>query len=275
MFALQDEPEKGHRWVALAVGVVVAVALQGGGLYAAHTFAPPEKDKKGIVSVAVIVQTPKPKPPPPPEVAPEPPPEPVAPPPPEPPKPEPPQPKPKPRPKPKPEPKPEPPKQEPQAAKAEPPKQPVKPIVLPGITEASTSVKGTGPTMQVGNTQMGNVGNTGRAPVTGPAPAGPTTVAGDGPGREPVRVAAKLDRVVKPDYTRAALRAGVEGQVVVLLTIDEAGRVVDAKLVSGLGYGLDEVALEAVRKWRYRPATLDGKPIRTTQREKVRFVLED
>jgi protein TonB len=37
--------------------------------------------------------------------------------------------------------------------------------------------------------------------------------------------------------------------------------VIDAKVVKGLGHGLDENAIVAVREWKYKPATRDDKPI--------------
>ena len=80
---------------------------------------------------------------------------------------------------------------------------------------------------------------------------------------------------MKPGYTVAANRAGVEGEVVLLVTIDTKGKVVAVKVIKGLGYGLDEAAIKAAEKWLYEPATLDGTPIRSKKRQKVQFILED
>jgi TonB family protein len=43
--------------------------------------------------------------------------------------------------------------------------------------------------------------------------------------------------------------------------IDDKGQVRGLRVREGLGYGLDEQALEAVKQWRFRPATRDGKPV--------------
>lgn len=261
MYALQDEPEKGHRLMALAIGAIIAVAVQGGGLYAAHNFDPPEKNLRKPSIVQINIVEPPPPPPPPPEPPP-PPPEPP-PPPPEPPKPEPPKPKPKPKPEvPPPEPPP-----------PEPPK-PEKPVpIVTGLTLGSTVPGGAGPAFQVGNTTMGEVGRTAVDPVTKPA-TGPVTEQVT-PPKPPVRKPAQVKRRIKPAYPVAAKRAGIEGMVVLIVTIDETGRVVDAKVVTGLGYGLDEAALNVVQRWEYEPASVDGEPIKSTRREKIEFILED
>ena len=68
---------------------------------------------------------------------------------------------------------------------------------------------------------------------------------------------------VKPVYPEEALRAGLEGLVVLEAIVDERGRVGhDVKVVRSLGHGFDEAAIAAVRQWRFRPATRDGKPIK-------------
>ncbi|MCB9536478.1 MAG: energy transducer TonB [Myxococcales bacterium] len=283
MFALEDEPEKGHRLAVLAAGAVLALGVQGGGLYAVHHYDPPANDKPARIEMTVVV---KPPPPPPPKVEPPPPPPPVEPPPPEP-KPEPPKPEPKPKPKPKPEPKPkpkpkpkpEPPKPPPQAPPKEPPKEPPakKPPVLTGLNLSSTVKGGGGPTFQAGNTQMGEMGRVGKAPVTGRPAPGPKTVEGDPVDRPPpVRKPPKYTRRVQPKYTRAALRAGVEGRLVVVVKVGADGEVLDVKVVKGLGYGLDEATVEVIRsRWRFSPATVDGEPVAGTYRTEIDFVIEE
>ena len=51
-----------------------------------------------------------------------------------------------------------------------------------------------------------------------------------------------------PEYTQAARRAGVQGSVMLGLTIDIEGVARDIKVVKSLGYGLDEKAVEAVQQ---------------------------
>jgi TonB family protein len=64
-----------------------------------------------------------------------------------------------------------------------------------------------------------------------------------------------------PDYSDAARKAKYQGTVLLYADIDESGGVANLKVTRSLGLGLDEKAMEAVRQWRFRPATKDGKPL--------------
>ena len=55
---------------------------------------------------------------------------------------------------------------------------------------------------------------------------------------------------VKIPYPPDAKRAGIEGTVVLQVKIDEKGNVIDVKVLSGPGYGLNEAAAAAVRRSR-------------------------
>jgi protein TonB len=66
---------------------------------------------------------------------------------------------------------------------------------------------------------------------------------------------------VAPKYTMEARQAEIEGVVRVEVTVDETGHVVNARVVSGLGYGLDEAALVAARASTFEPASRCGKPV--------------
>ncbi len=61
------------------------------------------------------------------------------------------------------------------------------------------------------------------------------------------------------------LRGGVEGNVVVEITIDEAGNIVGKAIVQSLGPAIDAKVLAALENWRFRPATRDGVPIPSKQ----------
>lgn len=70
----------------------------------------------------------------------------------------------------------------------------------------------------------------------------------------------------KPDplflkYTHKAQEAEIEGVVRVRVTVDENGNVIAAQVLNGLGYGLDEVALDAAKKAHFEPATKCGRPV--------------
>ncbi len=79
--------------------------------------------------------------------------------------------------------------------------------------------------------------------------------------------------VPQPGYTADALSAAVEGKVRVQLTVDETGKVIDVKLIQGLGHGLDEAALQAARNATFEPALHCGKPTRATFGIAMRFKL--
>jgi protein TonB len=77
--------------------------------------------------------------------------------------------------------------------------------------------------------------------------------------------------VPQPAYTEAARAAAVEGKVRVELTVDEAGRVVSVRVLSGLGHGLDEAAVAAAKAATFQPAVRCGKPTRATFTISMRF----
>ena len=76
---------------------------------------------------------------------------------------------------------------------------------------------------------------------------------------------------VQPRYTEAARIGHIQGTVVVQATIDRTGAVTDVRLVKSLGFGLDEAAMSAVKQWRFRPATLGGRPVPVFFQLTVRF----
>lgn len=81
------------------------------------------------------------------------------------------------------------------------------------------------------------------------------------------------DRIVRPEYTNEARTAEVEGRVRLELQIDEFGSVKEARVLSGLGHGLDEQAMMAARKMQFRPATHCGKRVPSTFVLAMRFAL--
>lgn len=60
---------------------------------------------------------------------------------------------------------------------------------------------------------------------------------------------------------RSELPSGIQGDVIVEITIDAQGAVVAERLLQGLGHGVDERVIAVLRDWRYRPATRNGIPI--------------
>lgn len=64
-----------------------------------------------------------------------------------------------------------------------------------------------------------------------------------------------------PSVSRADLPAGVQGDVIVEVTIDPQGNVVQTKLLQGIGDGIDQKVLEVLPRWRFHPAMRDGVTI--------------
>jgi TonB family protein len=69
--------------------------------------------------------------------------------------------------------------------------------------------------------------------------------------------------VVYPDppVDRAELPRDLQGDVVIEVTIDSQGNVVETKIVQAIGHGIDEKIAATLRRWHYQPATLDGTPV--------------
>jgi periplasmic protein TonB len=64
-----------------------------------------------------------------------------------------------------------------------------------------------------------------------------------------------------PKVSRWELPGGMQGDVIVEITIDDQGTVVNEKLLQGMGHGIDERVIAALRDWRFRPATRNGVAI--------------
>jgi len=136
-----------------------------------------------------------------------------------------------------------------------------------GTTMESTSSAGTGPSVPIGNTARPEAGSGSAAPVKH--------------AEEPVQ-AFEATKMPLPQghcygkYNDDALKAGIEGTVVLDLVVAEDGRVRDIVVVKGLGHGLDEAALAALRDCRFSPGEKDGKAVAVRIRGfKITFVLPD
>jgi TonB family protein len=78
---------------------------------------------------------------------------------------------------------------------------------------------------------------------------------------------------VEPEYSEEARKAKHQGMVVLYVEVDPAGRPHNIKVVRSLGLGLDEKAMEAVSKWKFRPGLKDGKPVTVGATVEVTFRL--
>jgi TonB family protein len=88
-----------------------------------------------------------------------------------------------------------------------------------------------------------------------------------GSGVEPPRLITEI----KPDYTDEARRRGIEGEVVMEIIVRRDGSVGDVKVLQGLGSGLNDRAVQAVRRWRFAPARLKGAPVDVVVEASVEF----
>jgi TonB family protein len=64
-----------------------------------------------------------------------------------------------------------------------------------------------------------------------------------------------------PEYSEEARQAGLQGNCVLSLIVNSEGKPENVNVSRSLGMGLDEKAMEAVRRWTFEPARKDGKPV--------------
>jgi protein TonB len=78
---------------------------------------------------------------------------------------------------------------------------------------------------------------------------------------------------VEPEYSEEARKAKFQGTVVLFVVVDEKGNPRDLKVMRPLGLGLDQKAIEAVEKWKFKPGMKDGKPVAVQATIEVNFRL--
>ena len=155
--------------------------------------------------------------------------------------------------------------------KPEPPK-PLPEMSIPAVTSvvelpgAMTSI--TAPTVAQGPGPGGGGGTgtgSGVGPGTGPG-IGPGTGGGSGGGiyREGNGVSSpQVIREVKPNYTGEAMRARIQGMVTMEAVVMPDGSVGNVHIIKSLDnvFGLDQEAVATIKKWRFKPGMLQGKPV--------------
>ncbi len=82
-----------------------------------------------------------------------------------------------------------------------------------------------------------------------------------------------LVKKVEPEYSEEARKAKFQGTVVLSIIVDEGGMPRQIRVARALGLGLDEKAIDAVQKWRFRPAYKDGKAVAVYATVEVNFRL--
>lgn len=92
-----------------------------------------------------------------------------------------------------------------------------------------------------------------------------------GEGEGVLTKAPALLEMVEAEYPAEAQAQGLEGEVVLEIDIGADGSVLDAEVVALAGHGFDEAALEAVRRFRFSPAEIDGVPAAVRIEYRYRF----
>jgi TonB family protein len=75
----------------------------------------------------------------------------------------------------------------------------------------------------------------------------------------------------RPAYTEEARRAHLEGDIVLEVLFTGSGNLRVLRVVRSLGYGLEQKAIDAAAKIRFRPAAEDGHPIDTVAMVRISF----
>jgi TonB family protein len=78
---------------------------------------------------------------------------------------------------------------------------------------------------------------------------------------------------VEPEYSEEARKAKYQGTVVLYVEVDANGKARNLRVIRSLGLGLDEKAIEAVNKWKFKPGFKDGRPVTVAATIEVNFRL--
>ena len=81
-------------------------------------------------------------------------------------------------------------------------------------------------------------------------------------------------RTVAPDYPDELRREGISGLVMVKCQIDEQGNVAGAEVEKSSNAAFEKPAMEAVKKWKFKPAKQDGAPVAIKVSIPIKFVFE-
>ena len=144
--------------------------------------------------------------------------------------------------------------------------------LLRASADSSHTIEAPGPGDRdgIGDGEGTGVGSGSGAGV-GPGAGGGT---GGGPYRPGSGIAPPhLIYEAQASYPESARRRGVEGDIILEVVVLADGTVGDIRILSGLGWGLDEAAVDAVRQWRFAPAVRLGAPVDVIVEVAVEFAL--
>ena len=126
---------------------------------------------------------------------------------------------------------------------------------MPNLGMPNSNLKG----VSLGNgtgTGLGSGSGSGMGPGSGGNTGGGVFHIGGGVSKPVVLYS------VEPEFSEEARKAKFSGNVEVYLWVDENGSPSHIRVVRGVGMGLDEKAIEAVRQYKFKPAMKDGKPVK-------------
>jgi|GEM_PF-7059380 len=105
----------------------------------------------------------------------------------------------------------------------------------------------------------------------------PATVDVPDTGEAPIVDAVPVpDSAVQPDYPRGALLRGVEGYVELEFTVTAQGSVEDVAVLDAKPKGeFEDTVRAAIKRWKFKPARQDGKPVDERMRHRFDFKLDD
>jgi protein TonB len=133
---------------------------------------------------------------------------------------------------------------------------------MPNLGDPKSSAiipsNGTGSGAGIGSGEGGGVGS-GHGAGVGPGSGG-----GMGGGVFRMGQGATQPRAIyspDPEFSEEARKAKYQGTCVLGLIVDASGHPTNIRVITSLGMGLDEKAIEAVKTWRFEPAMKDGHPV--------------
>lgn len=158
--------------------------------------------------------------------------------------------------------------------KDKPPEDPIQNLTIPAQTLASADLAQAGAMEGIPTSEslgLGRGGGAGTGQGTGIGPGRGSGLGdgfGGGTGGGAYRPGngvetPRLLREVKPQYTAQAMRAKIQGEVLLECIVQPDGSVGNVRVVRSLDstFGLDQEAIKAARQWRFQPGTKQGQPV--------------
>ena len=91
---------------------------------------------------------------------------------------------------------------------------------------------------------------------------------------QPIKIVTNASDILRdPPNSSNPFASTVSGTVVIQLVVDPSGKGRDIRVIRSLGLGLDEKAIEAVNKWKFRPGLRNGQPVAVMATIEVNFRL--